>query len=480
MKRTLFIAIAVLIFIEMLLCLISTLGTLYAGLSTLNPWLAQTITVLVMLLMLAAVGVIAYYGWLFLRPRRSAPPPLPKTTDEAAMAHLQSLDQQLSQIEDEVARRALVQQAKTVTHAFEQQRLHLVIVGSGSVGKTSLANALMGEIAGETGVIKGTTAQRQDYRVAIPAIDGEIILSDSPGLLDVGAADRPSRELATAADLLLYVVDNDLHRAQYEILMQLLAVGKRTLVVLNKIDLYADDEVQQLLERLRQRVAPQVDPRDVVAIAARPDPAPDIQPLIDRIIAILRVEGRDLIANNILLQSQRLSLEVQQVLIQQRQQQADAIIDRYQWIGAGVLAATPLPVVDMLATAAINAQMVVELGQVYGVAVSIEDARTLALSLAKTMGRLGLVKGALKLLTVGLQANLATAVAGKLIQGVSAAYLTRIAGKSFVDYFANQQDWGDGGMQAVVEKHYQLNRREQIVQQFIQQVLAHDVGQRKS
>ena len=474
MKRPLIIAVAVLIFLGLLLWLTSTLGTLYAGLSTLHPWLAQTITVLIVILMLAAAGVIAYYGWLFLRPRHRAQlPPPPKTTNEAAVAHLQGLDQQLSQIDDEVARQTLVERAKTVTRAFEQNCLHLVIVGSGSVGKTSLANALMGEMAGETAVTKGTTTQRQDYRVAIPAIDGEVILSDSPGLLDVGAADQASRELATQADLLLYVVDNDLHRMQYEILMQLLTVGKRTLVVLNKIDLYADDEVELLLGRLRHRVEKQMEPKDVVAIAANPtdQTTPDIQLLIDRIIAILRTEGRDLIANNILLQSQRLSSNVRQLLSQQRQQQADAIIDRYQWIGAGVLAATPLPVVDMLATAAVNTQMVVELGQVYGVAVSIEDARSLAISLAKTMGSLGLVKGALKLLTVGLQANLATAVAGKLLQGVSAAYLTRIAGKSFVDYFENQQNWGDGGMQAVVEKHYQLNRREQIVQQFIQQVL---------
>ena len=472
MRRPLLIAIAVLIFLGVLLWLFSTLGTLYAGLSNLHPWLAQAMTTLVVLLMLAAVGVIAYYGWLFLRPR-TQPPPVPKTTNEAAVAQLQSLDQQLSQIADEVTRQALVARAKTVTQAFEQQRLHLVIVGSGSVGKTSLANALMGEMAGETAVTKGTTSQRQDYRVAIPAIDGEIILTDSPGLLDAGGMDQASRELATQADLLLYVVDNDLHRAQYEILMQLLAVGKRTLLVFNKADLYADDEIGLILDRLRQRVGEPMDGRDVVAIAARPkyDPTPDIHPLTDRIITILRSEGRELIANNILLQSQRLSLEARQILSQQRQQQADTIIDRYQWIGAGVLAATPLPVVDMLATAAVNTQMVVELGQVYGVAVSIEDARTLAISLAKTMGSLGLVKGALKLLTVGLQANLATAVAGKLLQGVSAAYLTRIAGKSFVDYFANQQSWGDGGMQAVVEKHYQLNRRDQMVQQFIQQAI---------
>ncbi|MFG6096668.1 GTP-binding protein [Leptothoe sp. ISB3NOV94-8A] len=475
MRRPLIIAIAVLIFLGLLLWLISTLGTLYAGLSNLHPWLAQAITSLIVVLMLAALGVVAYYGWLFLRPRhRAQPPPLPKTTSEAAVAQLQSLDQQLSHIQDEVARQALVQRAKTVTHAFEQQRLHLVIVGSGSAGKTSLANALMGEMAGETAVTKGTTTQQQDYRIAIPAIDGEIILSDSPGLLDVGAADQNTRELATQADLLLYVVDNDLHRAQYEILMQLLAVGKRTLLVLNKIDHYTDDEVALLVSRLRQRIGQQMEGEDVVAIAAHPkdDLTPYIQPLIDRIIAILRAEGRDLIANNILLQSQRLSIEARQLLTQQRQQKAEAIIDRYQWIGAGVLAATPLPVVDMLATAAVNTQMVVELGQVYGISVSIEDARTLAISLAKTMGSLGLVKGALKLLTVGLQANLATAVAGKLLQGVSAAYLTRIAGKSFVDYFENQQDWGDGGMQAVLEKHYQLNRRDQIVQQFIQQAIA--------
>ncbi|MEM9803812.1 MAG: GTP-binding protein [Cyanobacteria bacterium P01_D01_bin.56] len=472
MKRPLIIAVAVVIFLGVLLWLISTLGTLYAGLASLHPWLAQAITTLMVLLLVAAVGVIAYYGWLFLRPR-TQPPPLPKNTNEAAVAQLESLDQQLSQIEDEVARQALVARAKTVTQAFEQQRLHLVIVGSGSVGKTSLANALMGEMAGEIGVAKGTTTEQQDYRMAIPAIDGEIVLTDSPGLLDAGGMDRLSRELAAQADLLLYVVDNDLHRAQYEILLQLLVLGKRTVLVFNKADLYADDEIGLILDRLRQRVGERMDSRDVVAIAAHPkyEPNPDIQNLVKRIIAILRSEGRDLIANNILLQSQRLSLEARDVLSQQRQQQADAIIDRYQWIGAGVLAATPLPVVDMLATAAVNTQMVVELGQVYGIAVSIEDARTLALSLAKTMGSLGLVKGALKLLTVGLQANLATAVAGKLLQGVSAAYLTRIAGKSFIDYFANQQEWGDGGMQAVVEKHYQLNRRDQMLQQFIQQAI---------
>ena len=73
----------------------------------------------------------------------------------------------------------------------------------------------------------------------------------------------------------------------------------------------------------------------------------------------------------------------------------------------------------------------------------------------------------MKLLSVGLQVNPATAVASKLVQGASAAYLTRIAGKSFITYFQANQDWGDGGIQAVVEQQYQLNRRDEFVKQFL-------------
>ncbi|MEL7512872.1 MAG: YcjF family protein, partial [Cyanobacteria bacterium J06554_3] len=189
--------------------------------------------------------------------------------------------------------------------------------------------------------------------------------------------------------------------------------------------------------------------------------------VITQINKIWRQEGTDLMAENVLLQSQRLGEDTRTLLNEQRQTQADAIVERYQWVGAGVLAATPLPVVDMLATAAVNAQMVIELGRVYGIAVSSQEAKALALSLAKTMAGLSVAKGAMKMLAIGLRVNLATAVASKLLQGVSAAYLTRIAGKSFITYFQANQDWGDGGIQSVVAQQYQLNRRDEFVKQFL-------------
>jgi len=68
--------------------------------------------------------------------------------------------------------------------------------------------------------------------------------------------------------------------------------------------------------------------------------------------------------NNILLQSQRLGEEARKLIDARRQ--AEKVVERFQWIGAGVVSVMPLPVVDLLATAAVNAQMVVEIGRIYG------------------------------------------------------------------------------------------------------------------
>ncbi|NES25087.1 MAG: YcjF family protein, partial [Symploca sp. SIO3E6] len=140
--------------------------------------------------------------------------------------------------------------------------------------------------------------------------------------------------------------------------------------------------------------------------------------------------------------------------------------------GAGVIAVTPLPVVDLLATAAVNAQMVVEIGRIYGCELNMDRGRELALSLGKTLASLGIVKGAIQLLSAALQLNVATYLVGKAIQGVTAAYLTRIAGKSFIEYFRHNQDWGDGGMTEVVQKQFQLNRRDEFIKAFVQDAIA--------
>ncbi|MXY18696.1 MAG: DUF697 domain-containing protein, partial [Synechococcus sp. SB0664_bin_36] len=70
------------------------------------------------------------------------------------------------------------------------------------------------------------------------------------------------------------------------------------------------------------------------------------------------------------------------------------------------------------------------------------------------------VKGGAMLLTTALSAAWPALVVAKAVQGVSAAWLTRVAGASLMEYFSRNQDWGDGGMAAAIRKHYDLNRRQ--------------------
>ena len=179
-----------------------------------------------------------------------------------------------------------------------------------------------------------------------------------------------------------------------------------------------------------------------------------------------------MVADNILLKSQRLGAEARELIDAQRRRAADRIVNRYQWIGAGVVTVTPLPVVDFLATAAINTQMIIEIGKIYDCDLNKETAQELALSLGKTLTSLGIVKGAIQLLSTALTVNVTTYALGKGIQGIVAAYLTRIAGRSFIEYFHQDRSWGDGGMVEAVQQQFQLNRKDEFLKAFIQQAIA--------
>jgi uncharacterized protein (DUF697 family) len=198
---------------------------------------------------------------------------------------------------------------------------------------------------------------------------------------------------------------------------------------------------------------------------------PELDALLRRIAQVLHRDGEELIADNILLQSRRLSDAGRRLLGEQRQADAEAIVDRYVWISAGVLAVTPLPGVDLLGTAAVNAQMVVEIGRVYGVTLSKASAQELALSVGRTLASLGVIKGGLGLIASGLSLSLPALLLSKAVQAVGAGWLTRIAGRSFITYFPQDQDWGDGGMQEVVQQHYDLNRRDLALKQFLDAAL---------
>ena len=412
----------------------------------------------------------------------AALPPPPGNRQEAAQQQLQAVDQLLERIRDAVQKEALQQERQRVAAELERGDLVVVVFGTGSAGKTSLIRALLNDVVGQVGAAMGSTGACVSYRLRLQNLSRGLKLVDTPGILEAGSEGQRREQLARSeaanADLLVLVVDGDLRAAEQDVFSALSQLGKRLLLVLNKCDLGGQEEERRLLALLRRRCQGRIAAEDVIATSSAPQsvpmpggkplqPEPEIDALLRRIAQVLHSDGEELIADNILLQSRRLSDAGRRLLSEQRQQDAESVVDRYSWISAGVIAATPLPGVDLLGAAAVNAQMVVEIGRIYGVSLSRAAAQELAVSVGRTLASLGVIKGGMGLISAALSLNLPALVISRAVQAVGAGWLTRVAGRSFITYFQQDQDWGDGGIQEVVQRQYDLNRRDSALQAFL-------------
>ena len=422
-------------------------------------------------------------GWKRGRDGQKSPEPPPSSRRDAAARQLAGIDQTLERVRDSVAREALRQQQQRMAEELERGDLVVVVFGVGSSGKTSLIRALLRELVGEVGAAMGSTGDCERYRLRLKGLERGIWLVDTPGVLEAGSdgesRGRMARQQAAKADLLVLVVDGDLRASETELLQALAGLGKRMLLVLNKCDLRGEAEEGRLLQVLRQRTAGLLEAADVVPTSAAPQsipqpggrplqPEPEVEALLRRMASVLHADGEELIADNLLMQSRQLGEASRRLLASQRRSDAKTIVDRYMWIGAGVLAASPLPGLDLLGAAAVNAQMVVEIARLYGISLSRESAQELAVSVGRTLATLGLVKGGVGLLSAALSVNLPALVVSRALQAVSAAWLTKVAGASFITYFERDQDWGDGGIQEVVQQHYNLGRRDGALRRFLE------------
>ncbi|MGB1195198.1 MAG: DUF697 domain-containing protein [Synechococcus sp.] len=458
----------------------------------LPPWLVGPVLLIGAVLLVAALvqfGVPLVQRWKQGRRAQgtgaSSPVP-PSNRRDAARQSLESVDRLLARLQDDVARQSLLEERERVARQLDRGDLEVVVFGTGSSGKTSLIRALLRDIVGEVGASMGSTSESRSYRLRLKGLERGVLLVDTPGILEGGqdgrTREQQARQRASRADLMLVVVDGDLRSQELAIVQSLSGLGKRLLLVLNKCDLRGEDEERRLLQLLRERCLGWLSPEDVVGTSAAPQslprpgqnpwqPPPEVGALLTRLAVVLHQDGEELLADNILLQCRSLGETGRTLLDQQREQEARRIVDRYTWISAGVVAATPLPGVDLLGTAAVNAQMVMEVAGVYGIQLTRDRAQNLALSVGRTLAGLGVVKGGVTLIGTALSVNLPTLLLGRAVQGVAAGWLTRIAGASFITFFQQDQDWGDGGVQDVVQRHYDLNRRDRSLREFLETAL---------
>jgi len=444
---------------------------------------------------LACIAGIAALRMFWKLGRTPAPPvQAPEDVVRAAEVQAEKAEQVISRVGREDVKTRLQAELVELRQDRDRRTFHVVVFGTGSAGKTSLINALLGHHAGKTEPVMGTTRQGEAFTHRIEGVEGTLSLTDTPGLSEIGTGgalrEAEARDLAARADLLLFVVDHDLVRSEYEPLSALARQGKRSIVVLNKQDRLMDEDREAILDKLRERLHGIVPAEDVVAISAHPRPLPvrikgadgtvqtileaeepNITPLQKRIEAVLSREGDALRAGNLLLRAHLLSQKARDEVGFERDERAQRVVDKFQWITAGAVFANPLPALDLMAAGAVQFQMISELAAVYEAEISGAHVKMIGGQMVQLLLKLGMVEAATSLIAGLVKSSLVGYAAGGAVQAVSMAYLTHISGHAFAQYFAKGQTWGDGGMQAALIRQFDLNSRAEFLQEFAKQAL---------
>lgn len=361
----------------------------------------------------------------------------------------------------------LRQQLSALTSELDRKKIRLAVTGGKSVGKTTLIQ-----------ILESNWLPQQQQCLSVKETAALFLGSDTNSEVETAAKD-----VALASDLVLFVTTGDLTDTEFQTLQQLRAKNQRIMLILNKQDQFLPTERITVLQQLQTRMIGQLVTEDVVGIASSPAPVkvrkhqldtsvqewlepqqPDLTTLSDRLTQILTQEGQQLVWATTLRATVVLKSEVKTQLNNIRRDRALPIIEQYQWIAAAAAFANPVPALDLLATAAISGQLVIELGEIYQQKFSLQQAQTTAKTLGSLMLKLGLVELSTQAIGGILKSNAFTYVAGGAVQGVSAAYLTRLAGLSLIEYFQEQEY-----SETTTDKFFNFERLSQTVQTVFQQ-----------
>jgi small GTP-binding protein len=363
-----------------------------------------------------------------------------------------------------------------VLDKLDRQILQIAVFGMVGRGKSSLLNALLGEEVFQTGPTHGITQTVDKATWGISKVSlGSVELIDTPGIDEVGGAERAELALQTAeqADLILFVVAGDITRVEFEAIARLRRVAKPMVLVFNKVDQYSRTDREAIYRKIiDDRLKNLLSPDEVVLAASHPlvpkpilqedgsyeielvRDKPQITDLKLKILEILDREGKSILAINSLLYADR----VHERIIARKMSIRDYRANRLIWNGvmtqAVAIAVSPITVIDLITTAVVNISVILALSKLYGITMTHQGALNLLKQIALAMGGisatdlltnlgLGLLKG-----VAGPGAHMPIALSQATIGGMS----TYGIGMITKEYLAHGASWGAKGPKAVISR----------------------------
>jgi hypothetical protein len=409
-------------------------------------------------------------------------------------SNLRRYQNHLPDVELQAALRNELEVLKSALDKLDQSVIRIATFGLVSRGKSAVLNALLGQKVLQTGPLHGVTQWPRSVRWT-PSTNTkvQVELIDTPGLDEIEGETRAqmAREVASQADLILFVVAGDITRTEYQALCELRQAHKPLILVFNKIDLYPEKDREAIYQQLQQlgtgspkdrRLQKILSEDEIVMVAAEPapmevrvewpdgqvtyeweTPPPQVDELKQKILKILNREGRSLLALNALFQARNAEANIAQKTLDLRRSEAEDLIWRFTKYKALAVALNPIGVLDVLGGAVADLALIRSLSRMYGLPMTSYEAGKLWRKIVVSSGGLllgemgssallGLGKSASAVATGVDSASGLTAYAGAAIaQAGIAGYGAYAVGQAAQVYLEQGCSWGELGPSTVIQ-----------------------------
>lgn len=373
---------------------------------------------------------------------------------------------------------------------LDQGVIRIATFGLVSRGKSAVVNALLGQKILQTGPLHGVTQWPKSVRWT-PGGEGkvQVELIDTPGLDEVQGEARAqmAQQVASEADLILFVVAGDITRTEYLALSELRQAQKPLILVFNKIDLYPEQDREAIYQQLQElgtgtprdrRLQKMLSPEEIVRVAAEPSPIqvrvelpdgtvnyewetlpPQVDELQQAILRILNREGRSLLALNALFQARTAQVSIAQKTVAQRKADAEDLIWRFAKYKALAVALNPIGLLDILGGTVADLALIRSLSRLYGLPMTSYEAGKLWRKILMSSGGLLLGElGSSALLGMGKSASAVASIGGvtafagtAVTQAGIAGYGAYTVGHAAQVYLEQGCTWGSLGASTVIQ-----------------------------
>ena len=251
---------------------------------------------------------------------------------------------------------------------LKERKIRIGTYGKSGVGKSSVLNSLLKKDIFKSDIINGTTRKIQSevWEIKDQKLNS-IELLDFPGFdfCNIKFPDKIYSRI-NYSDLILFVVAGDINRNEVSKISSFIKNGKKIFIVLNKIDLLNNNEIEEIIENIKFKL-----PKDLnIPIIINHE-----KNLQNYLIKIINQFGEIFLTLNSLQLADKLFLQIKEQRLKRRQKLAQSTIGKFSTIKASAVALNPLMLVDVAGSFALDTALISELSKIYGLNLKGESTR---------------------------------------------------------------------------------------------------------